>query len=69
MLACDTCEVWTQFIEYVKNRTSAAAFGNWLVPIHVIDTTDDEITLEIPNIFVKEYLLSNYKKELCAFFR
>jgi chromosomal replication initiator protein len=67
MLVCDTCEAWTQFIEYVKTRTSAAAFGNWLEPIHVIDSAVDEITLEIPNLFVKEYLLSNYKKELCAF--
>jgi chromosomal replication initiator protein len=67
MLVCDTCEAWTQFIQYVKNRTSAAAFGNWLAPINVIDTTSDEITLEIPNLFVKEYLLSNYKKDLCAF--
>jgi chromosomal replication initiator protein len=67
MLACDACEAWTQFIHYVKGRTSATAFGNWLAPINVIEFAPDEITLEIPNIFVKEYLLSNYKKDLCAF--
>lgn len=67
MLACDNSEAWTQFLDYVKNRTSAAAFGNWLAPINVIDFESDVITLEVPNIFVKEYLLSNYKKDLCAF--
>lgn len=67
MLACDTCEAWTQFLQYVKDRSSATAFGNWLEPITVLEFNSDEITLEIPNVFVKEYLLSNYKKDLCAF--
>lgn len=67
MLACDTCEAWTQFLLYVKDRSSVTAFGNWLAPITVLEHSSDEVTLEIPNIFVKEYLLSNYKKDLCAF--
>lgn len=67
MLACDTCEAWTQFLLYVKDRSSVTAFGNWLAPITVLEHSSDEITLEIPNVFVKEYILSNYKKDLCAF--
>lgn len=67
MLACDVCEAWAQFILYVKDRTSATAFGNWLAPIQVRESDTDGITLEVPNVFVQEYLLSNYKKDLCAF--
>jgi len=67
MLACEASEAWTQFIQFVKSQTSVTAFGNWLAPIKVIESESDEIVLEIPNIFVKEYLLSNYKKDLCAF--
>ena len=67
MLACDACEAWTQFIHYVKDKTSATAFGNWLEPITPFESDSDAITLQIPNVFVKEYLLSNYKKDLCAF--
>jgi chromosomal replication initiator protein len=67
MLACDTCDIWIQFLQYVKNRCSTTAYGNWLAPINVLEFSLEEITLEIPNIFVKEYLLSNYKKDLCAF--
>jgi len=67
MLACDACEAWTQFLQYIKGRTSTTAFGNWLAPINVIESNSDEVVLEIPNIFVQEYLLSNYKKDLCAF--
>jgi chromosomal replication initiator protein len=61
------CDAWNQFLLYVKNRSSSTAFGNWLSPIKVLKYTLDSITLEIPNIFVKEYLLSNYKQDLCAF--
>lgn len=68
MLATDnTCEAWTQFLQFVKDRCSATAFGNWLAPIKVLESTQDAVVLEIPNIFVKEYLLSNYKKDLCSF--
>ncbi len=67
MLACDTSEAWTQFLSFVKKRCSPTAFGNWLAPIRVIESTNEEITLEVPNIFVKEYLLSNYLTDLTAF--
>lgn len=67
MLACETCDAWTQFLTYVKDRCSDTAFGNWLEPIVVLEYSEEEITLEVPNIFVKEYLLDNYKEELCAF--
>ena len=64
---CDTCESWDQFIECVKGRCSTTAFGNWFAPIKVLEWSTDAITLEIPNIFVKEYLLNNYRDELLAF--
>lgn len=67
MLACDTSEMWTQFVEFVQSRCSKTAFGNWIAPINVLESSSEAITLEIPNFFVREYLLTNYKKELCAF--
>lgn len=67
MMICETSEMWTQFLEFVKTRCSKTAYGNWISPINVLASTSEEITLEIPNIFVKEYLLSNYKKELMSF--
>ncbi len=68
MSVSETCDdVWTLFLDFVKTRCSATAFGNWLSPIKVLECTPEKIVLEIPNIFVKEYLLSNYKTELCSF--
>lgn len=62
-----TCDSWIQFLQFVKTRCSNTAFGNWLAPIRVMESKEDFITLEVPNVFVQEYLLSNYKKDLCAF--
>lgn len=67
MLASDSQEPWTQFLQFVKTRCSATAFGNWFSPIRVLELTAEGITLEVPNVFVQEYLISNYKKDLCAF--
>lgn len=67
MPVCDMQESWTQFLQFAKTKCSNAAFGNWLAPIRVLPSEDDLISLEIPNIFVQEYLLSNYKRELCSF--
>lgn len=67
MLASDTREAWAQFLQFVKTRCSLTAFGNWFSPISVKEATSEEITLEVPNIFVQEYLIANYKKDLCAF--
>lgn len=61
------CEMWTQFLEFAKKNCSIAAFENWLAPIQVIESGPEGITLEVPNVFVKEYLLDNYKKDLCSF--
>lgn len=66
MLTDHTQETWTQFLECLGERCSATEFDNWLAPIRVIASTHEEITLEVPNIFVREYLLDNYKKELCS---
>lgn len=67
MLACDTPNAWTCFLEYAKDHVSPTAFGNWLEPINVISCTDEEIVLQVPNIFVKEYVIGNYREELCSF--
>lgn len=67
MLCLSHQEAWAQFLEYVKSRTTPTAFGNWLEPIVVLESPNETLQLQIPNIFVKEYLLSNFKKELKSF--
>lgn len=61
-------EIWSQFLEIISERCSATEFENWFAPIRLLEVAGDEVRLEVPNIFVQEYLLDNYKKDLCAFF-
>jgi len=68
MLTKTPQETWSQFLELIGERCSATEFENWFAPIRVLEGGDDGICLEVPNIFVQEYLLDNYKKDLCSFF-
>jgi len=67
MLTCETKNSWQQFLDFMKKRTSSTEYDNWLAPIKLIKEEDDKVTLEVPNIFMREYLLDNYKKELATF--
>ncbi|MEX2304595.1 MAG: chromosomal replication initiator protein DnaA, partial [Waddliaceae bacterium] len=66
MTCCEVSVTWTDFLNCAKERCSGAAFNNWLAPIRLIEESTEEITLEVPNIFIKEYLYSNFLEELRA---
>jgi chromosomal replication initiator protein len=67
MQTCNEQDTWSQFLEFAKKNCSPTEFQNWLTPIKVIETTATKIVLEVPNVFVKEYLLDNYKQILTQF--
>jgi chromosomal replication initiator protein len=67
MLTKTHAELWSDFLAYMEESCSAAEFQNWIAPIRVVETTEDELVLQVPNIFVQEYLLQNYKKDLLGF--
>ncbi len=66
MLMQDTKQAWSEFLQLIKNKTSPLEFQNWFSPIQLLETSDSSITLEVPNIFLQEYLLENYKAELTS---
>ena len=67
MLLEETKHMWEEFISFMKDKCSQAEFQNWLAPIKVIKGDERGITLQVPNVFVGDYLLENYKKELASF--
>lgn len=68
MLVCNRAEAWAHFLEFIKKKCSAAEYANWFGPIVLLECTDEQLTLQVPNVFVREYLLDNYRQELCDFF-
>jgi chromosomal replication initiator protein len=55
-------------LQLIEERCSSTEYQNWIAPIRFLDGTSTEIRLEVPNVFVQQYLLENYKKELATFF-
>jgi chromosomal replication initiator protein len=64
MLVCDLKETWTLFLSCAKEKCTAAEYKNWFAPIRLVEATEIELLLEVPNIFVQEYLLENYREAL-----
>ena len=60
-------DTWSDFLSFMENRCSRAEFENWIAPIKYVGNSDP-ITLQVPNVFVQEYLLDNYKEALTSFF-
>ncbi|MBI3211106.1 MAG: chromosomal replication initiator protein DnaA [Simkania negevensis] len=60
--------VWTQFLAFLQKRCSAVEYANWIEPIQLLSISNEHLCLEVPNIFVQEYLLDNYKEALLSFF-
>lgn len=67
MLVDSDIDIWTQFLEFMKKKCSSTEFQNWLSPIKILECSDEKVKLEVPNIFVREYLLDNYKEDLSLF--
>ncbi len=68
MLVYSEKDLWAQFLECIKQRCTKSEYQNWIEPIKVLECSTDSIKLEVPNIFVQEYLLDNYKDTMQLFF-
>lgn len=67
MLSLEEKTCWDQFLEFVRKTASTSEFENWFAPISLVEANSDSVVLEVPNVFVQEYLLSNYKKDLLRY--
>ncbi len=67
MLDCEIKNGWQQFLEFAQNKFARAEFDNWIDPIKLSSYSPEGVVLEVPNIFVQEYLLDNYKDVLAEF--
>ena len=67
MLLKNGNNIWNEVLTFIKDKCSQAEFQNWIAPINVVENYEDDITLEVPNIFVQQYLIDNYKNELSSF--
>ncbi len=60
-------DMWSEFLTFIKPRCSRAEYANWIAPIQFVGCSDDKLTLQVPNVFVQQYLLDNYQEFLGMF--
>ncbi len=68
MLSCKEEDPWSVFLGVIEDRIPKVEFSNWLAPIQLVSYSETEVTLQVPNVFVQEYLMDNYVKDLSSFF-
>ncbi|MCB1109069.1 MAG: chromosomal replication initiator protein DnaA [Chlamydiia bacterium] len=67
MATCTKQDYWSQFIAHLQIHASAAEFANWIKPISLKAIDSASVTLSVPNVFVQEYLLDNFRQDLLTF--
>lgn len=57
-------ELWQKVLEQLRNQLGNQNFETWIKPICVREMTDDEIGLEVPNKFFRDWLAEHFLKSI-----
>lgn len=60
----DKQRLWQNVLGEAEVSLSKANFNTWLKNTEIIDITDTEVLLRVPNVFTLEWLQKKYEKEL-----
>lgn len=55
-------ELWAQSLSLIEKDLSKANFNTWFKNTHIIKEADGEITIGVPNEFVRDWLSNKYSK-------
>jgi chromosomal replication initiator protein len=53
-------ELWSEALEEIKDRVGKQNFDTWIKPVRFIAKNRNEVTLEVPNKFFRDWLTENY---------
>ena len=51
---------WSALLEFIRARCTETEYENWIAPIRLLSESADEVHVEVPNLFVQEYLQENF---------
>ncbi|MBU4304743.1 MAG: chromosomal replication initiator protein DnaA [Candidatus Omnitrophica bacterium] len=58
-------QLWSEVLSVLKQEIPAQSFETWLKPTRAVMLSDEQINVEVPNKFFKEWLLDHYYEMLC----
>ncbi|GAB4233849.1 MAG: chromosomal replication initiator protein DnaA [Chlamydiales bacterium] len=68
MITFDIKSSWQEFLLFIKKKISNSAYENWFSSIKIHEFSSlEELVLEVPNMFVEDYLLANHLQDLLLF--
>jgi chromosomal replication initiator protein len=53
-------EIWSQVLSLVSEKISQKSFDIWLKPLTLLDMNENQVQLEVPNKFFKDWIAENY---------
>jgi chromosomal replication initiator protein len=56
--------IWQATIEKLEQEISPQNFSTWIRPLQFIDIIGDQVNIEVPNRFIKDWLRDNYIKKI-----
>ena len=59
-------EQWTQALAEIKEQIGAQNFETWIAPIRFVSRNKNEVVLEVPNKFFRDWLTEHYINKLEA---
>ncbi len=56
--------VWDQVLESLRETIDEESYSTWVEPIRFVNYADGELTLRVPSIFFRNWLISNYQDQV-----
>lgn len=57
-------KLWLESLEILKVKISEQNISTWINPIHPVGLVGNQLTIEVPNKFIKDWVKDNYKKTI-----
>jgi chromosomal replication initiator protein len=57
-------QIWQETLEQLRERLGQQNFETWIKPIRVNEVADDEIQLEVPNKFFRDWLAEHFLRPI-----
>ena len=57
-------KIWQETLDRLKKEVSSQNFSTWIKPVHFVEINKDQVNLEVPNRFIKDWLTDNYLKNI-----
>lgn len=56
--------IWEKTLKRLESSMSAQNYSTWIKPVQFIGISDDQVSIEVPNRFVKDWLRDNYLEKI-----